>query len=262
MVSSTLLDIPIQQLRKLCNSYRDGILKHSSTSASIRDTVSNIALKHELELLQLQNEQQWTSPQILYLLEAMLANKEQNLKLDDYIDLVLSGPTHPTIPTRKTFAVYTELVHSARSEIILISYAVHNGKDMFTPVAEKLDNNEDFSTQFFLNIPRKGQDSTINEMLVQRFKNDFFSKQWPGTKAPEMFYFKDSLLLDWQSRASMHSKVIIVDRKKVFITSANLTRAAQTKNIETGVLINDTAYAERLRNYFTGQVEQETFIRF
>lgn len=47
-----------------------------------------------------------------------------------------------------------------------------------------------------------------------------------------------------------HSKVVIVDSRSAFVTSANLSRAAAERNIETGVIINDPAFASRVRQRF------------
>lgn len=59
----------------------------------------------------------------------------------------------------------------------------------------------------------------------------------------------------------MHAKVVIVDRRRVLITSANLTKAAQLKNIEAGVIIDDVNTANKLTNYFTGLAESGEFLK-
>ena len=56
--------------------------------------------------------------------------------------------------------------------------------------------------------------------------------------------------MDWKIRASLHSKVVIVDRRRLFISSANLTDAAHEKNIETGVILESRKNAERIASYF------------
>ncbi|WP_394554602.1 DISARM system phospholipase D-like protein DrmC [Agromyces sp. MMS24-JH15] len=47
-----------------------------------------------------------------------------------------------------------------------------------------------------------------------------------------------------------HSKVVIVDSRVAFITSANLSEAAHERNLETGVIIRDPAFASGLRQRF------------
>ena len=50
--------------------------------------------------------------------------------------------------------------------------------------------------------------------------------------------------------ASLHAKCIVVDKGLAFVSSANFTEAAQTKNIEVGVLIRSPAFARRLSEHF------------
>lgn len=47
-----------------------------------------------------------------------------------------------------------------------------------------------------------------------------------------------------------HSKVVIVDSRVAFITSANLSEAAHERNLETGVIIRDPEFASGLRQRF------------
>lgn len=47
-----------------------------------------------------------------------------------------------------------------------------------------------------------------------------------------------------------HSKVVIVDSRVAFVTSANLSEAAHERNLETGVIVRDSAFASSLRQRF------------
>jgi phosphatidylserine/phosphatidylglycerophosphate/cardiolipin synthase-like enzyme len=46
--------------------------------------------------------------------------------------------------------------------------------------------------------------------------------------------------------ASLHAKCIVVDDECALVTSANFTDRGQTRNIEAGVLVTDTTFAEQL----------------
>ncbi len=48
-----------------------------------------------------------------------------------------------------------------------------------------------------------------------------------------------------------HSKVVIVDSRVAFITSANLSEAAHERNLEAGVIIRDADFASGLRQRFS-----------
>jgi phosphatidylserine/phosphatidylglycerophosphate/cardiolipin synthase-like enzyme len=68
--------------------------------------------------------------------------------------------------------------------------------------------------------------------------------------------------MDWKLRSSMHAKVIVADRERVFVSSANLTKAAHSKNIEVGTLIESPALASRLVDYFEGLRANRVFAEF
>ena len=74
--------------------------------------------------------------------------------------------------------------------------------------------------------------------------------EWPGEKLPELFYDPRSLDLETVKRSSLHAKCIVVDRRTAFVTSANFTEAAQTRNIEVGALIRCDRFAARLAAHF------------
>jgi phosphatidylserine/phosphatidylglycerophosphate/cardiolipin synthase-like enzyme len=51
--------------------------------------------------------------------------------------------------------------------------------------------------------------------------------------------------------AIQHSKVVIVDSRVAFVTSANLSTAGAERNLEAGVIIHDAAFASGMRQRFT-----------
>lgn len=58
-----------------------------------------------------------------------------------------------------------------------------------------------------------------------------------------------------------HAKVIVIDRITAFVTSANFTEAALTRNIEAGVMIRQPRFAERLTTYFEGLMSKQQLRR-
>ena len=69
---------------------------------------------------------------------------------------------------------------------------------------------------------------------------------------PAIYYDPRALRLEMNERASLHAKAIIVDGRKVFITSANFTEAAQERNIEVGLKLEETSLATQLTRHFQG----------
>jgi phosphatidylserine/phosphatidylglycerophosphate/cardiolipin synthase-like enzyme len=80
-------------------------------------------------------------------------------------------------------------------------------------------------------------------------------QEWPGGRLPELYYDPRSLDMEAIKRSSLHAKCIVADRRVAFVTSANFTEAAQTRNIEVGALIRDAAFAAQLAGHFDALVE-------
>ncbi len=52
--------------------------------------------------------------------------------------------------------------------------------------------------------------------------------------------------------AVQHSKVVVIDSRSVLVTSANLSVAAEERNLEAGVIIHDASFASKMRQRFDG----------
>jgi phosphatidylserine/phosphatidylglycerophosphate/cardiolipin synthase-like enzyme len=109
----------------------------------------------------------------------------------------------------------------------------------------------DLKVRMYLDIPRKAGDTTIEAELVQRFCHAFRKKQWPvGSRLPEIFYDPRSASLDRTSAAALHAKCVIIDKRDLFVSSANFTEAGQSKNIELGLLVTSAKIADRITTFF------------
>jgi phosphatidylserine/phosphatidylglycerophosphate/cardiolipin synthase-like enzyme len=94
-------------------------------------------------------------------------------------------------------------------------------------------------------------------VVVQRFGDHFCRHDWPSDRPlPELFYFPASLEELPQSREAMHAKIIVIDGRKVFISSANFTEAAHERNIEVGLVIRSRLLADQLSKHFLSMVAE------
>ena len=62
--------------------------------------------------------------------------------------------------------------------------------------------------------------------------------------------------MDPGRRASLHAKCVIIDERFSLVTSANLTEAAQQRNIEAGLLVDDPILARSLSSQFEALVDR------
>ena len=148
------------------------------------------------------------------------------------IELVLSG--HRPVPAADTRATIHAIIASAHSELLLVGYAVHNGKELFAPLARRMEEVPALKVVFCLDIARRPSDTSLESEIVRRFAHDFIARHWPWQRRPSIHYDPRALSADPPTRASLHAKCVIADGQTALITSANFTAAAQQRNIEAG----------------------------
>lgn len=192
----------------------------------------------------------FTPVQIARLIRAIVAGRQRDRVLVP--DLVVSGPDLPGVPTADTYAVVQSLFQEAQNEIILAGYAFHNGKLLFERLAEQKRQRPELRIIFHVDVPRRAGDTLTDESIVLRYAEEFRKKHWPWEPFPEVFYDPRAMDTNAHTRASLHAKVVVVDRSKLFLTSANFTDAAQQRNIEMGLLCQVTYLAEQVAAYFEG----------
>ncbi len=243
--------LPTASLRILASSLRDGALSHGITRFVLQQ-IAGVQLA-ELEACLMEFQKAGFQPaQIALLLEVVVKDRGQATDPTALFDLVLSGPDVPGIPTADTAAVTHRLIEEATSEVLLVSYAVHNGQRIFERLAARMQAIPSLQVVLCLDIPRKYGETTLSSEIVRRYASEFRQKHWPWPQLPELLYDPRSLSEDWEQRSSLHAKCVVVDRRVALITSANLTEAARQRNIEAGVIVRHQPFVERLVGYFEG----------
>ena len=81
-----------------------------------------------------------------------------------------------------------------------------------------------------------------------------------GTVRPKVYYDPRSVEPGGPAGV-LHAKAVVADEESVFITSANLTDAAQDRNIELGLLMRDRALAETTVLHFRTLIEKDLLAR-
>ncbi|MBA2116689.1 DISARM system phospholipase D-like protein DrmC [Bremerella alba] len=196
-------------------------------------------------------EQGFSEKQIATAIELIVEDRLGRQGSKPPIDLVTSGPEAPGITNRDTSVVVRELFSHANDSVIVIGYAVYQGQQVFEALARRMEQIPSLHVQFFLNVPRTDADTTSSEILIARFKQRFKDKHWPtGCRLPEVYYDPRSVADDVPVRSSLHAKCIVVDSRKVFVSSANFTEAGQERNIEVGLRIDSKWLAGQITNHF------------
>jgi phosphatidylserine/phosphatidylglycerophosphate/cardiolipin synthase-like enzyme len=245
------LDAPLPALKSLATALRSGRVTAEDVSISLSRILgrSGQPLASGVQALFAAG---MSAEQAAIVIDGILAARTRSGNAGEGVELVLSGPDVVGIPTGDTAATMRRLIADAQREVILVGYAVHRVRDLFEPLADRLANDSAFSVVLYLDIARPQRDTSLTSEIVRRFAGEFRRRHWPWAALPKLFYDPRALSTAPQERASLHAKCLITDRSRALITSANLTEAAQHRNIEAGVLLHRPAVAAQLADYFDG----------
>jgi phosphatidylserine/phosphatidylglycerophosphate/cardiolipin synthase-like enzyme len=161
----------------------------------------------------------------------------------------------PGLHARDTRRVYEELLGAAERSIWASTYAFFDGPRAFEVLARRMDARPGLHVTLLLNIRRGRGDTTAPDKVVRRFADHFWTRDWPGTSRPSVFYDPRALELDGPAGV-LHAKAVVADDEAVFVTSANLTEAALERNIEIGLVVRDRALAASVSTHFRVLIER------
>jgi phosphatidylserine/phosphatidylglycerophosphate/cardiolipin synthase-like enzyme len=132
---------------------------------------------------------------------------------------VWTGPESKVGHSRLTLAVLADLINEAEGELLLVSYATIPGPD----VKEAL-------------LAAANRGVVITLLLERSVDNPHFTGHadpFPDLPARRLCWPADQR----PSGASMHAKLLVVDRRTALVGSANLTGYGLERNLECGLLI-------------------------
>lgn len=196
------------------------------------------------------------SPLVIGMLLRGLARERAALeRAHDRVSLVWTGPELPGAESRDTAVVTAELFAQARAHVLVTGFVVHGGRRVFAALAARMAAVPALRVRLCLNVPPLPGAPLDEYGAVRAFARRFATEHWPGTRTPELFYDPRALSPDSAMRGVLHAKCVVVDDEVAFVGSANLTDAAQHRNVEAGVLVRDATFAARLRQQFDSLIE-------
>lgn len=141
------------------------------------------------------------------------------------LELVVSGPTSPSVPTRLTSAVVIDVINTAHDSLLVSSFAALGVVDVVAAL-------------------QRAAECGVRINLVLE----------ASTSAPTAFrQLRGEHVRLWQRPADagvVHAKVLAADRHTALLGSANLTDRALAENIEMGLLVRDPVLVCRLVDHF------------
>ena len=165
------------------------------------------------------------------------------------IEVVVSGPD-TAATARDTGVVVRQLFDRARTRVLAVGFAVHQGKSVFQTLARRLDDDESLEATLCIDVRRQRGDTALDSQVVRRFAENFVDNEWPGTRLPRVYYDPRSLAPSGKTASALHAKCVVADDREALVTSANFTEAAQARNMELGLLVAAPAVAGRIEEHF------------
>jgi phosphatidylserine/phosphatidylglycerophosphate/cardiolipin synthase-like enzyme len=173
--------------------------------------------------------------------------------VEDHVQLVMTGPEGGAYH-RDTAVVVEDLFRRAERSVLVAGYAVYQGKHVFAELGRRMEEVPDLHVRVFLNVARKPDDAGSTAEVVSGFVQRFRTYNWPaGSRLPELYYDVRSLTCA-EGPVALHAKCIVVDRRELFVSSANFSEAAQQRNIEVGVLVRSSTLAYQATEFFDAMV--------
>lgn len=147
------------------------------------------------------------------------------------ITAVWTGPESDCDSGRLTLAVVADLIDEAQQEILLVSYASYPGERVRQALRAATDRGVAITLLLERNLDNPnftGHGDPFPGLAARRLA-------WPASARPV--------------GASMHGKVLIVDRRTALVGSANLTGHALERNLECGLLLRGGDVPARMADH-------------
>jgi phosphatidylserine/phosphatidylglycerophosphate/cardiolipin synthase-like enzyme len=251
-------------LLALAKALQGGRLSAPYSSSEVGRYIAERERATIAEVLQRLDDGAMRPEQIAMVLELLADERLRAQVMADRLDLVWSGPNGSRGQTRATATVVRELFAAARRSVLVASYALDRGERaqaIFAGLAERMDSEPELEVRLFVNVARPYGDETPESVLLREFADAFRDELWPGDRLPIVFHDPRALALGFDERACLHAKCVVIDDERALVTSANFTEAAQARNIEVGVLVDEPGVAAGLRRQFEALVAAGVLVR-
>lgn len=249
-MSAALARLSTASLAQLAAALEAGVLRAPFGRAAVARAVDRSELDAAQALLDDCAARGLDAAQAGYTLRLLVQERQTGQRAAERLELVWTGPDAPGPVSRDTSVVVRDLLASATRSVLVATFAVHQGREVFAPLARAMAEAPELRVRLVVNIARPYLDERPDEVLVAAFVRRLCDEEWPGARPPEVYYDPRALSREAGERASQHAKCVVVDERVAFVSSANFTEAAQERNIEAGIVLADPAFARRLEGHF------------
>lgn len=204
--------------------------------------------KRATELAKVWSDSSLSGESIAAGLRAAQAAAETERALET-IDLVWTGPKSKQVAVMRNDEALYEVVKTAESELLLVSYATYQMPALLAQLGEAVDRgvSVDLVLEFHGGNADQPQEWDPVKGLGGELPGGVRVYQWPVGLRKETA---------WGKVGYLHVKSAVADRKAAFVSSANLTVYAMEMNMELGVLVHGGEVPERIAAHFAALIDE------
>lgn len=171
------------------------------------------------------------------------AGVREDLQNQVTVEPVWSGPTTQAVPLRLTSVVLQEVIRSSAASLVLVSFATYLVPEVYGELLKAAGRG--VRIQMVAETPaQSGGKLSGSEVAAYQQVPGLELYVWPIESRPKV----------GPGVAAMHVKTAIADAHQVLVGSANVTKSAQTANMELGVLVRGGDLPLRLSRHFAEMI--------
>lgn len=233
-------ELPIGQLRKLAEAFG----RHEGPTAVARhgivNTVPTAVFRHHAAALC----EAWASASPLPGDGIALAVRAAAEAVDDVrgeaeLSVVWTGPASYEVPVRATGAVLAEVIDGATKTLVVVSFAAYKVAAVVEALRAAAERGVDVRLVLESVVESKGKLSHDAKQAFDALGDAVAFYLWPA----------EQRVSRGGGGSAMHVKCAVADRHTAFVTSANLTGAAITDNMELGLVVRGGDVPRRIANH-------------
>lgn len=260
---NSLLTLPDALLLDLAEGLEGGTISVPVSTFALRNMVAEAERQGVCTAINQMFGASGTSQLVAHSLRLAVEARRQGRSEGPAIDLVWTGPEGPQARTRDTMVVVAELFHRAKRRVLVSTYNLHEAASIFAPLASQMDRSPSLQVRLITNLGTRWSEAKSRNAEAEwrtAFKEKFPREHWSGGRMPEVYY--DPRPFSSKSEWGMvHAKCIVIDGEEAFVTSANISETAQSRNLEAGVLVRSAPFATALESQFERLIRDGALVR-
>jgi len=235
-------ELPFGQLRKLAEALGSYEGPTAVARHGIMNTVPTAVFRHHAAALceAWAAATQLISGGGLALAVRAAAEAVDEVRGEAQLSVVWTGPASYEVPVRATGAVLAEVIEGADKTLVVVSFAAYKVAAVVEALRAAAGRGVDVRLVLESVAESKGKLSHDARQAFDTLGDAVAFYVWPA----ELRVSKGG------GHAAMHVKCAVADRHTAFVTSANLTGAAMTDNMELGLVVRGGDVPRRIADHF------------